>query len=167
MSLPEQFGLRTIETRGSFHETKREKEFGNAAEEVFIEALRNHSAIDRIEHGTPEQDEVEKTDIIVYFKGESEPVKVQLSTVREGVILENKKATLPRDVVLVHDKGILSKALRMAGNDWSLEGVSRAVSSLGKREIAELFHEIFVGMPEDKSAGLIRRIQGRLQPQKN
>jgi hypothetical protein len=165
MPSPEQFGLRTIETKGTFHETERERSFGHAAEDLFIEALRNHEAIDRVEHASAEEDEVGKTDILVYFKGESEPIKVQLFAGKNEEILDKKETTLPKGVTLVHDRGTLSRALRRSGDDWSVEGIRNAAASLGQHEISELFGQILDGMPRDKKAALLMRLQGRLTTQ--
>ncbi|MFH0828827.1 MAG: hypothetical protein V1907_01455 [Candidatus Kerfeldbacteria bacterium] len=84
-----------------FHpQTIHEKQPGNIAEDIIVDLLRDHPLI-TARHGTPEEDQRDKIDLVLQFSGGNERVPLQVTTDADPKHLRGKIAQLSQETILV------------------------------------------------------------------
>lgn len=71
------------------------KKPGHKAEDALIDILRSNKAF-TITHAEPSKDQLEATDVEIMLKGETEPIRVQITGNLDGAAIEAKKKQLAR-----------------------------------------------------------------------
>jgi len=84
-----------------FHpQTIHEKQPGNIAEDILVDLLKDHPLI-TARHGTPEEDQRDKIDLVLQFSGGNERVPLQVTTDPDPKHLRGKMAQLSQETILV------------------------------------------------------------------
>ncbi len=70
---------------------EHQKDFGHEFEDILVRALKNVSFIDKVEHGTKSEDEIQKVDLWFTPKGMDEPIGVQISASDDETKLKDRR----------------------------------------------------------------------------
>ncbi|TRZ79299.1 hypothetical protein D4R86_06115 [bacterium] len=127
-----------------------QENFGHEAEKIFIEALRKHPYVEKIERDDY-SDEREETDFYITFKGSKEPIRVQFSL--------KEKIDLPLDIVFVKGENRIFNDAKERYKKRKEEDPNITLSDcIAKQDLNELIGRIFDKLTPNRRKNILARL---------